>query len=76
MFWQKNRDYVVLTNDKSAHWYCKKVGVEYLNVQEILRFMLIENIIDVDDVKEIIKLIEDKDNTIIKNKERIWKDYE
>ncbi len=72
----KNRDYTVLTNDKSAHRYCEKHNIDYLDVQRTLRFMIIQNLIDSGQAKKIVKQIEDKDNTIIKGKEEIWKDLE
>jgi len=72
----KNRNYTVLTNDKVACGYCKKNNIDYLNIQRILRFMIIESLISTEKAMKVVEEIEGKDNTIIRNKEGIWKGLE
>jgi len=72
----KNRKGVLLSNDKKAGNYCNSKGIIYFDVKGILRAIYLKNIADEDDIKEIIRAIEERDNTRIKNAEEIFKQQE
>lgn len=70
----KSRDYVLLTNERKVQNLCKGYNIEYLNLPRILRLALKDGILDKKELLELIKEIEEKDRTIIKNKENILKE--
>ncbi len=61
----KRRGYVFSSMDSAALKLALSIGVEILDLQSILRALWESGIISKDDVKAIIREMEDKDNTTI-----------
>ena len=45
----------------------------YLSLTDLLRFAILKNVITREEARKLIKLIEQEENTTIKNKEEIFK---
>jgi predicted nucleic acid-binding protein len=69
----RNRGGVLLSNDRKAGSYCSSKGIIHFDVKGILRAIYLKNIANKDDIKEIIRAIEEKDNTKIKNPGEIFR---
>lgn len=67
----KYRGEVFLTNDKEAKKYCDGIGVEHLDLEEILRAL--RRLLSKDELKTLIEELEVKDRIIIKAKDEILK---
>ncbi len=72
----KNRKGILLSNDRKAGNYCDSKGVIHFDIKGILRVIYLRNIANEDDIKEVIRIIEEKDNTTIKNAGDIFKPME
>ncbi|MBI2938541.1 MAG: hypothetical protein HYY22_10070 [Thaumarchaeota archaeon] len=68
----KNRDIPLTSNEKIVHALCKKDGVSYLTLPRILRLAILGEVISREEAKQIIKLIENEENTVIKGKDEIF----
>jgi len=62
------------TNDKRAKAYCRDVGVEWLDIVDILRLCYLKHLLDKDEMKSLIKDIEENDKTRLARTEEIFKD--
>lgn len=68
----KYRNGVLLTNDKKAQKFCKKNNIVYFDVRGILRAFYKKEILKKEEIKVLVKKIEEKDNTRIKGFEQIF----
>jgi len=67
-----NVDFV--TNDKRAKAYCKDVGVEWLDIVDILRLCYLKHLLDKEEIKYLIRDIEKYDRTRLALTEEIFID--
>ncbi len=70
----KIRRAIFAANDKKAMELASKEGITVITVHTVLRAMLKKKTLDVIAVKELIKKIEDVDNVIILDKDKIFRD--
>ena len=68
----KHRNFVFVTNDKIAKRAAEELDILTLGLISILRFCFIEFILTKNEIENLIKDIEEKENTVIKNKELIF----
>lgn len=59
------------TNDKKAKMFCKEVGVDWLDIVDILRLCYFKCVLDRKEIETLISEIEDKDRTRITRVEEI-----
>ena len=72
----KNRNAVFLTNDSIVVNFCEAKGIKVLNLKDVLIFMAGSNLVSKTEMMDIIKDIEDRDNTVIKHKKDILEEYD
>ncbi|HJH30083.1 MAG TPA: hypothetical protein C5S51_10425 [Methanosarcinaceae archaeon] len=72
----KNRNAVFLTNDSIVVKFCEAKGIKVLNLKDVLIFMAGSNLVSKTEMMDIIKDIEDRDNTVIKHKKDILEEYD
>ena len=72
----KNRNAVFLTNDSIVVKFCEAEGIKVLNLKDILIFMAGSNLVSKTEMMDIIRNIENKDNTVIKHKKDILEEYD
>ena len=63
-----------VTNDKKAKIFCKEMGVEWLDIVNILRLCYLKRILDRKEIETLIIDIEEKDRTRITKTEEIFDD--
>ena len=63
-----------VTNDKKAKMFCKEMGVEWLDIVNILRLCYLKRILDRKEIETLIIDIEEKDRTRITKTEEIFDD--
>jgi len=68
----RNRDGVLLTNDRKAKNFCKRDGIAYFDIKGILRAFYKERVLKEEEIRRIVKDIEEKDNTRLKGFEDIF----
>jgi len=68
----EKREMIILTNDKAAKRFCKEKSIQWMDIIELLRFGFLKGRIKRNEGWKIIKEIEEKDKTRIKNAERIF----
>jgi len=71
----RSRNGILLTNDKYVKNHCEKNGIEFLDLEEILRAMKLRQIIKREELKKLIEDIEKNDRTVVKSKEEILEDF-
>lgn len=69
----KFRGIPLASNDRVVNSLCKTEGVEYLSLTDLLRFAILQKVITREEARKLTKLIEQEENTIVKNKEEIFK---
>ncbi|HEY4672990.1 MAG TPA: hypothetical protein VIH03_02375 [Nitrososphaerales archaeon] len=69
----KSRGIPLASNDRVVNSSCRTEGKEYLSLTDLLRFAILKNVITREEARKLIKLIEQEENTTIKNKEEIFK---
>jgi hypothetical protein len=67
----KSRTAIFLTNDARAVRYCMDNDIKVLDLRDILLHIFMQKILTRDEMIELIRNIEDKDNIIIKNKSEL-----
>lgn len=67
----KNRGAIFLTNDSKVVRYCKEIGIDVLDLKDILLLLAIRQMVTHAEMKDMIQDIEEKDNTVIKDKTSI-----
>lgn len=68
----KNRNGVLLTNERRAKNFCKRTDIAYFDIKGILRAFYKEKVLKEEEIRSIVKDIEEKDNTRIKGFEEIF----
>lgn len=68
----KSEGNVMLTNDKAAKRFCDNHNVTWMDIVELLRFGFLKQKITENECWEIMRDIEEKDKTRIRNAERIF----
>lgn len=68
----KKRDGIFCTNDYAAKRYCRKNGIEFIDLEDILFALVKKGIVSKKELKELIEKIEQKDRTLIKAKEKMF----
>ena len=71
----KNRGAIFLTNDSQVVKFCMKNNIKVLNLKDFLVLVAIKKIITYSEMNDLIRQIEEKDNTFIKNKADILDEY-
>ncbi len=70
----KNRDWILLSNDKVVEKVAREIGIDVFNIEDILsamiEFEIIRNEIE---LKGIIEEIETKDRIVIRNRDFLFK---
>ena len=69
-----HRNWPLLTNDRKAQNVALSEGVPCWNLSELLRAMYLKKSVSKKELQKIIEDIEEKDNVLFKNKERILED--
>jgi predicted nucleic acid-binding protein len=72
----KNRKSVFLTNDSQLSGFCEEEGILMLNLRDLLYLIAIKGAITHSEMKALLQEIETKDNTFIKDKASILKEFE
>lgn len=67
----KNRSAIFLTNDSRAVRYCRDRDIKVLDLRDILFLLFMQKALRRDEIIDLIRIIEDKDNIIIKNKSEL-----
>ena len=62
------------TNDKKAKLYCKDVGVEWLDIVDILRLCYLKRLLDRKEIETLIRDIEKYDRTRLTRTDEIFAD--
>ncbi len=68
----RNRNGVLLTNDRRAKNFCKRGSITYFDIKGILRAFYVETVLNEEEIRSLVKEIEEKDNTWIKGFEEIF----
>ena len=69
----RNRDCVLLTNDRRAKNFCKREDIAYFDAKGILRSFYRKKVLNKEEIRSLVKEIEEKDNTRIKG---VWGIFE
>lgn len=68
----KNRNGVLLTNDRRAKSFCKSNDIVYFDIKGILRAFYTKEVLKEEEIRDLVKNIEEKDNTQIKHFEEVF----
>ena len=69
----KQRGIPLASSDRLVHAVCKVEGVGYFTLPRLLRYAISEGMITRQDARELVKLIEHEERTVIKGKDEIFK---
>jgi len=72
----KNRNAIFLTNDSRVVRYCKDNDLKVLDLRDILLLLARRRALSWEEMKDLIREIEQKDNIIIKDKSSILNKFE
>jgi predicted nucleic acid-binding protein len=72
----KNRNAIFLTNDSRVVRYCRDNDLKVLDLRDILLLLARQRALSREEVKDLIREIEQKDNIIIKDKSSILDKFE
>ncbi len=61
------------SDDKIVHQMCKKENIDYLSLPRILRLAILSKVMDRKDVKDIVRMVERRERTVIRNQKEIFK---
>ncbi len=64
-----------VTNDKKAKIYCKEIGVEWLDIIDMLRLCYLKRLLNRKEIETLISDIEKTDRTRITRSDEIFADY-
>jgi predicted nucleic acid-binding protein len=67
----KNRGAIFLTNDLKVVRYCRNMGIDVLDLKDILILLAIRRAVTYSEMKDLMQDLEEKDNTTIKDKSSI-----
>ncbi len=62
------------TNDNKAKRFCLEIGVQWLDIVDILRLCYLKRVLDKREIEKMLRDIEETDRTRITRKERIFAD--
>ena len=68
----KHRNGVLLTNDRRAKNFCKGNNIVCFDVKGILRAFYKKKVLKREEIRDLVKDIEEKDNTRIKDFEKVF----
>ena len=68
----RNRNGVLLTNDRRAKNFCKREDIAYFDIKGIMRAFYVETVLNEEEIRSLVMVIEEKDNTRIKGFEEIF----
>lgn len=68
----EKRDIPILSNDKRLLHLAEKQSVLALDIYDIFKLIFDRNILNEEDIREILIMMEEKDNTRFKDKEKIF----
>ncbi len=69
----KFRNIPLATNEKVVYSICDKERIGYFSLPRLLRFAIMKKVISREEARKLVKSIEREENTIVKNKEEIFK---
>ena len=72
----KNRNAIFLTNDSRVVRYCRDNDLKVLDLRDILLLLARQRALSLKEIEDLIREIEEKDNTIIKDKSSILDKFE
>ena len=64
----KHREYILVTNDRTAKKVCAQYGIEFIDLRMILKSLLITAILTDNELKALMYVIEMRDRVTIKDK--------
>ncbi len=67
----KNRGAILLTNDSKVVRYCKEIGIDVLDLKDILLLLAIRRTVTYAEMKDLLQDIEGKDKIVIRDKASI-----
>lgn len=68
----EKRDIPILSNDKRLLHLAEQQSVLALDIYDIFKLIFDRNILNEEDIREILIMMEEKDNTRFKDKEKIF----
>jgi predicted nucleic acid-binding protein len=68
----EHRNGVLLTNDRRAKNFCKRNNIVYFDVKGILRAFYKKKVLKEEEMRDLVKEIEEKDNTRIRGIEEVF----
>ncbi len=67
----KNRGAIFSTNDSRVVRYCREIGIDVLDLKDVLLLLTVRQAVTYAEMKDLLQDIEEKDNTVIKDKASI-----
>ena len=68
----KSRNLPLASNEKIVLLLCRKDGIGCFTLPRILRFAIMEKVITREEARQLVKIIEEEENTVIRNKDEIF----
>jgi predicted nucleic acid-binding protein len=69
----KFRKLPLASNDRVVHQVCKKEKLDYFNLQRLLRFAILREVLSLREARDIVRAVELNERTLIKNQREIFK---
>ncbi len=69
----KNRGVPLASNEKIVHLLCKKESIGCFTLPRILRLAVLDGMVTREEAKQLVELIEQEENTVIKGKDEIFR---
>jgi predicted nucleic acid-binding protein len=70
----KSRGYSILTNETQVKNWCKRIGIEYWDLPQVLRALWRTSLLAKEQVRELVGQIETKDRVVFRNQEAIFEE--
>lgn len=71
----KNRCAIFLTNDSKVVCCCKEIGIDVLDLKDLLLLLSIHKMVTYAEMDDLLHDIEEKDNTVIKDRSSILDEF-
>lgn len=68
----KHRDIPLVSNDRIVHLQCEREEIDFLSLPRIIRLAILERIVTREQVRQLVKLIEYEEKTMIKDKDSLF----
>jgi len=68
----KNRGIPLATNDRIACLLCKREDIGFFTLPRILRLAVLERVVTREEARQLVKLIEQEERTVIKDRDGIF----